>query len=305
MLNLRGVDLNLLTVFEAVYEERNQARAAERLAMTQPAVSNAIARLRLVVKDKLFVSVEKGVQPTAQADMLYGQVHLALGLVREGLGEFRDFQPATTQRKFSLAITYTGGAVFVADLYRGLKREAPNARLSIRALDCADEVPRMLREGQLDLAVDYVYFDDASLVHEVLFESKLVIIARTGHPRLQANLTWEMIQDEEFVSHYEPHSDYVAPEMERSLTALGHRTVIEVPTALALPIVVSQTDLIAVTTERLANMTAGRYALNIFPLPFDGPPIPSYLIWHRARERDSGHIWLREQMKNMVAGVAG
>ena len=130
MLNLRAVDLNLLTVFEAVYEERNQARAAERLAMTQPAVSNAMARLRHVVRDPLFVPASRGVIPTPAAERLYPRVREALSSLREGLAGERGFDPRTTTAAFDLLIGYGGGAVLGPPLCTG-----SNARR--RARGCA------------------------------------------------------------------------------------------------------------------------------------------------------------------------
>ena len=296
-MNLRGVDLNLFTVFAAVYEDRNQARAAERLGMTQPAVSNAMGRLRHVVQDQLFVAGSKGVCPTPRADALYQQVHQALELIREGVEGLREFDPATARQTFAVATPYGGGVLFALRLHSWLKREAPHAMLSIQPLHQPGEIPRLLREGALDLAIDYVRYPEASLVYELLEKEQLVVIARQGHPRLRDSLTVEMLWAEEQVRYFDPHRQGMLPEMERTLGMSGARVAIEVWSALALPMVVNQTDLIAVLTKGIAALCVDRFGLNVFPLPYETPEIPIYLIWHASRDKDPAHRWLRDGVK--------
>src|SRR5262245_42442681 len=109
MLNLRGIDLNLLPVFEAAYEERNLSRAARRLAMTQSAVSHALSRLRSVFRDELFVRQTRGVVPTPTADLIYSKLSHALGTVRESVAERRGFDPRTSTRQFFVCISHPLG----------------------------------------------------------------------------------------------------------------------------------------------------------------------------------------------------
>src|SRR6187431_3020777 len=106
MLNLRSVDLNLLPVFEAAYEEKNLSKAATRLAMTQPAVSRALSRLRHAFKDELFLRHSRGMTPTAKADAIYGRLGEALGLVRSTVVESRGFDPKTSEQRFFIAIPH-------------------------------------------------------------------------------------------------------------------------------------------------------------------------------------------------------
>src|SRR4029450_3465934 len=116
MFNIRSVDLNLLPVFEAVYEERSLSRAAVRLAMTQSAVSHAVTRLRAVFRDELFVRHSRGVLPTATADAIHAKLGDALESVREVVAETRTFQPRTSTRKFFLTITHPLGPMIVLRL---------------------------------------------------------------------------------------------------------------------------------------------------------------------------------------------
>ena len=116
-MNLRRLDLNLLTVFEAVYEEKSQQKASERLYMSQPAISNAISRLRNVLDDRLFVG-NKTIQTTHKADELYLQVSEALNLIRAGMQDNGGFNPETTVRTFSIAISYSSGFILGAPIFR-------------------------------------------------------------------------------------------------------------------------------------------------------------------------------------------
>ena len=109
MLNLRSVDLNLLPVFEAVYEERSLTSAAQRLAMSQPAVSNAVARLRTVFNDELFVRHGRGVHRTSAADAVYAKLHGALGTMRESVSDARGFEPKSSTRSFFLSVSHRSG----------------------------------------------------------------------------------------------------------------------------------------------------------------------------------------------------
>src|SRR5690242_936950 len=119
--NLRAIDLNLLPVFEATYEEGSLSKAATRLAMTQPAVSHALARLRSMLRDDLFVRHSRGVTPTPVADALYARVGEALGLVRAGVDESRGFDPKTSRRRFVVAIPHPLGSMLALSLLERLR----------------------------------------------------------------------------------------------------------------------------------------------------------------------------------------
>src|SRR6185295_5733090 len=126
MVNLRGVDLNLLPVFEAAYEERNLSRAARRLSMTQSAVSHSMTRLRSVFRDELFIRKTKGVEPTRVADVIYGRLRGAMGAVRDAVSETRVFDPAISERNFFIGISHPLGPMIAVRLYERLGSMAPN-----------------------------------------------------------------------------------------------------------------------------------------------------------------------------------
>ena len=153
MFNIRSVDLNLLPILEAVYEERSLSRAAARLAMTQSAVSHAVSRLRLVFRDELFVRHSRGVVPTPATEALYAKLHSALSSVRESITETRGFDPGTSSRRFFLAIPHPLGPWIVQRLQDRLAVVAPNVTVAGSTRSRPIDLDRALREGHTDAAI--------------------------------------------------------------------------------------------------------------------------------------------------------
>ena len=302
MVNLRSVDLNLLTIFEAVYEERSQVRAAQRIGMTQPAISNALARLRLLVGDRLFQGRTKGLVPTGKADALYEQIHSALSLIRAELDARETFDPETTRRRFVVATSVGGGALVGTGLYHRFRALAPDARLTVRSIDPEEEIPELLREQRLDLAVHHSRFDDSLLEQAPLMDLENVVIARRGHPRVRPG-TGSMAEllRERFAMVYEPTGFAAIPSLRPLVETLRERVAVEVPSALLLPFLVAESDLLAIVSLPMARMVSGPHGLFHFPLPRDIPSPPSYLIWHRSLEADPAHAWLRQQVLAVAA----
>ncbi len=178
--NLRQLDLNLLLVFDALMQEQNLSRAAIRLHMSQPAVSNALTRLRQQLGEPLFTRTARGMTPTAQARTLYEPVRQALYLLQIGLGPQADFEP-DTHHLFKLSMNDYGQTVLLPDLLAHIKSRAPNVMLSVQS-DDAGSIPAQLTTGTLDLAIDYLHFDNPELCYEPLHEEHLVVIGRAGHP---------------------------------------------------------------------------------------------------------------------------
>lgn len=297
MVNLRGIDLNLLTIFEVVYEERSQVRAADRLGMTQPAVSNALSRLRHLVGDRLFQGRAKGLVTTAKADDLYSSIHAALDVIRNELGARETFDPATSRRTFVVAIGFGGGALIGLRLFRRLRALAPHIRLVIRVIDPHEEIAGLLREQRLDLALHHARLDDALLEQTRFMTFQAVVMARDGHPRIASAMTSrERLLEEEFVAvHDHAHGLGQNPEMRPILDMLRDRVALEVPNSLLQPLVVSQTDLLAITFRQMAALTVNTYSVKFYTAPFPIPEASNYLIWHPSRRNDQAHRWFRQQ----------
>jgi DNA-binding transcriptional LysR family regulator len=291
-LNLRRLDLNLLTVFEAVYEERSQQKASERLFMSQPAISNAISRLRTLLDDRLFYG-NKIIQATHKADELYPQVHQALSLIRAEILEKNRFDAERSGRNFTIAISYASGFILGSPIYHALSRLAPASKLTIRTIDPQDEIPRLLRDQTIDLAVSHRDFDDQMLVSERCLPFEMVAVVRRDHPRITTQPSIDELEKEHFVAVHD-FSYRVHDSDLRSLMEIAHaRARVEVPTALMLPVILEDSDLLALIPRAHADLMAKHYALTIYRLPIAQRASQTHLIWHRAYEKDPDLVWFR------------
>ncbi|MCG6874484.1 MAG: LysR family transcriptional regulator [Betaproteobacteria bacterium] len=300
-MNLRSVDLNLLTVFDAVYAEGNLSRAARRLAMTQPAVSNALARFRALTRDRLFVRTARGVTPTPLAHRLAEPVRRALELVREGLEGVRAFDPRTSRRRFTLASAFGIEALVGADILNWARRVAPGVMLRGVAVLERERLWPDLRDGIIDLAADFIPPRDDRFASERVMQAEAVAIARKGHPRIGSRLTLSRYLDEEHVVLTRGNPADARLEGAEALLALDRKVLLEVPSSLAIALVVSQSDLVGVLGRRLAEMLAPQLGLKILPMPIKLPLFPAYLVWHHSRDADPGHQWLRQGIKDVFA----
>ncbi len=297
-MNLRGIDLNLLTIFEAVYEERSQVRAAQRLGMTQPAISNALSRLRyLAGGDRLFQGRAKGLVTTSKADDWYEGVHAALDVIRGQLADHDAFEPAASHRTFSVNISFGSGSLVGLRLFRRFREAAPNIRLVIRDIDPGDEITRLLRTHRLDLALHHARLNDTLLEQTNFIRFQPVLIARQNHPRIDSALnSAEHLLEEEFVIVHDDSKGLAQNAAMRPIIDMfRHRVMLEVPTVIMLPLVVSQTDLLALTSRQMAEQIAPLFGVRCYELPIPVPVVETYLIWHPSRKNDPAHRWLRQQ----------
>lgn len=292
-LNLRTVDLNLLTVFEAVFSEGNLGRAAQRLAMTQPAVSNALARLRAMTRDPLFVKANRGVAPTPFARRLHGPVREALETIRSGLAGAAEFDPARSRRDFVIATGYGLEVVAGPSLLNWARTRAPGVRISGRLIDQRETVWSDLRDGTVDAAVDVVVPAAKDFVSEHLLDSDVVVIARRGHPRVRERLTLEGYLAERHVVLRPKSAEEMQLAVRRRLHDLDRDVALEVPSTLGLAVVVSECDALGVVGRAIAEKLADRLRLRILPTPIPLPKVGVHLVWHRSRANDAGHRWLR------------
>lgn len=303
--NLRSVDLNLLTVFEAVYEERSQIKASERLAMSQPAISHALNRLRHLTGYRLFMARPKGLEPSPEAAELYIRVHRALDEIREELAKTNEFDPASSERTFVIAMVYGGGSVLGVRLYRRLIEQAPGVRLIIRIIDPSTEIPRLLREQKIDIAIHSVPFDDDALEFTPGLENRYVIMVSAAHPRINEKSSFEDWVQEQFVTVYntEVYSDNDA--VRKLLDIMNHGTVLEVPNAHMLAQSVAETDLLAITPLSMAELFSNHYPVHYYSLPLELPVPPSVMIWHSAMTSNQAHAWFRAQCQAVIDEVNG
>jgi DNA-binding transcriptional LysR family regulator len=298
--NLRGVDLNLLPVFEAVYEERSSSRAAQRLAMTQPAVSHAIGRLRALFNDELFIRHSRGVRPTPVADGIYARLSGALVAVRDAVESTRAFDPASTEREFFVAIAHPLGPLMAVQLRKRLARTAPRSRVAFSTRSRPIDQERGLSEGRIDVAVDWLVPADERFAESVVFEDGVVVMARRGHPALRQRSALQVAKTTG-LALLRPRIDgeHPVPAM-RELLRLPWRDMFEVSELIEVLMVARATDLLAPVPSSMEWLGREAFDLRRVTAIARLAPIPIRLVWHRGRERDPALAFLREELHAAV-----
>ena len=304
-MNFRTLDLNLLRVFDVVMTERSVTRAADRLAMTQPAVSNALRRLREATSEDLFIPSPTGVTPTRQAETLWPSVRAALGGLREAF-EPQAFDPQRDARSFTLAMVDATAAVIVPALVKELA--ASQARVDLRFVPLTTRDPRALLEhGSTDVALGFfpelaaalaAEADQGSMQLERLWGCEYVCVMRHDHPlAADAALTLDAFCAASHlrVSFAGRPRGFVDNALER----LGRerKVMITVNQFHSAASVVRQSDLLTVLPRSFVPATGFQAELAYRALPFELPGIDVTLLWHRRHEHDAGQRWLRDTLK--------
>jgi len=305
MLNLRSVDLNLLPVFEAAYEERSLSRAAVRLSMTQPAVSHALARLRHTFRDDLFVRHSRGMTPTPIADAIYGRLGDALGLVRAAVGESRGFDPRVSQRHFTIAIPHPMGPMLALNLIGAMQSAAPNVTLAFSTRSRPMELERDLVSGRTDLSVDWLALKREGLVDETLFDDRIVFVARKGHPSLRARNTLKALVARWKFVRLRPRVNLDETPLEelRAWTRLNPAIALEVSELLEVLMVVSQSELLGIVPWSLAERARPILGVQVVPgMPRTGA-IPVRMVWRSGSTADPAHKFLREHVRRAARTI--
>lgn len=311
-INFRTLDLNLLKVFDVVMVERNVTRAASRLAMTQPAVSNALRRLREATHEELFLPNPGGVTPTAHAQTLWPTVRASLDSLQEAF-EPQGFDPRTDARSFTLAMADATAALVVPILVRTLQAEQAKVDLRVVPLTTRDPRP-LLEQGQADIALGFfpdaraavaAEGDDSLLRLEALYACEYACVMRAGHPLAQPGaLTLDAYCAAEHlrVSFAGRARGYV----DEALARLGRerRVMITVSNFFTAGAVVHQSDLLTVLPRLFVPATGFAPQLALAELPFDVPGIEVGLLWHRRHEQDTAQRWLRDTLRRAAAQVA-
>ncbi|WP_322005563.1 LysR family transcriptional regulator [Paraburkholderia tropica] len=294
-MSLTKIDLNLFIVFEAVYRTRNLTRAAELLFITQPAVSNALARMRKTFSDQLFVSTSAGMMPTPVSENIIGRVREALQLLDSSTHAGEQFDPATSQRTFRLSMNDLTEALLLPALEEVLQRQAPGIRIE-SYFTTRREVPEALASGAVNLAIDAPLIDDPQLEQQALGQDRYACLLRKEHPFTKKKLT---LDDYLRLGHIHVSSRRQGPGLvDTELNKLGLRRTIQtrVQHYLVAPLIAMRTDL--VLTAPLALLR--RYDARILALPFELPELESHGYWHRSVSGDPAHRWLREQIGRLM-----
>jgi DNA-binding transcriptional LysR family regulator len=302
---LCNFDLNLLVVFDVLLAERNVTHAAQRLGLSQPAVSNALARLREALGDQLLVRTAQGMVPTARALSIQGQLSDALGGIGSVINDDASFDPRTARRAFVIAATDYVQFVLLGKLLASVRALAPGVTLNV--VPPVGQFPwHELGAGGVDLVVGGARLRDVPHVlhRRLIFRDHTVCILRADHPYAAEPLTLQRYLELEHIEALPVGAVGAADEL---LTVQGHtrRVVMTVPNFLIAPFVVTQSDCCFTLAHRIARPLASILPLRIRPLPYDLPEVTIGAFWHERVQHDPAHRWLRKLLVEAGAALDG
>jgi len=298
----KRVDLNLMNVFYAVMAEGSVTRAAQRLSMTQPAVSNSLRRLRHLLRDELFIKVPGGIRPTDKALQIWPELQLALDQIR-ALALPPDFSPAMASLTFNVAITDTLISRVVPALSARFIALAPLSKLHFH-LHSNPGSMSALERGGLDCAVGMFPTVDAELQMEGILADDYVCTFRRGHPTLKVPLSLSTFVGARHVLVKQATWQIGIVDTWLNLEAERREIVLVVNSSAEAIEVVRNTDLVAAVPERFA-LSLPHDDLEIARLPFQHEKILYKLAWHRRTDRDPARSWLRKLVRDVVAETCG
>lgn len=295
-MNVTSLDLNLLRVFDAVLRDRSVTLAARHLGLTQPAVSNALARLRAQFEDTLFVRTPGGMDATPFARELAEPVRQALALLESALAHGPGFDPATATRAFRFYMSDLGQIEFLPPLVERAQRQAPGVRLEAVALEVED-IGDALAAGALDLAVGFLPGLGPPVRRQPLFRDPYVCLMRADHPVGRSLTRKKFLAASHALVSYKGGHRVIEEALERA--GLARRIALRVPHFTVVPMVLERSDLILTLPSKVARVYQRRGNFKSLPPPVPIPAADVAAHWHERFERDPGSRWLREMVMEL------
>jgi DNA-binding transcriptional LysR family regulator len=297
---LGKLDLNLLVVFDAVMAEGSVKKAAERLSMNPPAVSQSLGRLRDAVDADLFIRAGHGLKPTPRASQMWDGVRAALSTIKTSVAGNEAFDPQNQQRTITLDLPSGADALIVPGL-AARTATAPGLRFRISSAR-AFNVLNDLRFGDSWLAFDYRPITEPGYRCEVMTVQEIALMARKGHPALVGGLTKEIYQTLPQVAVSSVRATSVLPVTER-LEELGltREVKLTVPGLLSTITLVAKSDLVCSLPVCSIRLCQAFEDLDLHTLPFVLPKMSLYMIWHERFDTDAAHAWLRQVLREVCA----
>lgn len=297
-MDTRRLDLNLLVTLEALLVEQNVTKAAERLHLSQPAVSAQLSRLRDVFGDPLLIPAQRGMTPTAMALELLEPLRQGLDQVRSTVATHQSFDPVKAKLTVTIACTDYLQAAVVTPVLLTLRQQAPGVRVALRNLDMA-QLEGQLTRGDVDLALMTPQVAPPSLRTRQLFDEHYVLVGRREHPQLREGITVQEFAQLEHVIVSLRGGGFVTP-VDSVLEGLGHRrnVVLSAASFLLVPEIVCQSDLVALVPSRLVHDRGERLVAVRPPFPVEGFAVG--MVWHERSHGHEGQRWIRETVRRVV-----
>ena len=294
------MDLNLFKVFDAVYRASSLTEAAKDLHITQPAVSNALARLREHFDDPLFVRRGRSIAPTPLADSIAADISNSLISLQESLHRGQQFDPATSKRRFIISMGDPMEFVALPSLISQLQEHAPGIRLQSQRL-VRDQLSRQLISGELSMAVDIPQAVDPSIQQQFLFKDDLWVMMRQDHPLAGQALSLKSYLQALHISVSGRSRGSVIEDAALNRKGLNRNIILRGQSYYSASHIVAESDLLLTLPRHLALRFAQFLPLTIHPLPLKLPALEMQMYWHRSANNDTAHQWLRERIQEIIA----
>lgn len=297
-MNLVNIDFNLLKMLDALITERNVTRAGERLGRTQPAMSNALQRLRQLLRDQLLVREPGGFALTPRAESIQQPLREAIALFESCLDEKNAFDPARASGVFRLSVPDRLSLVVVPPLLERLQKQAPNMELQVLTADRKPAL-ELLKQDSTDLALGWLDQKPDYLSAEFMLSENLFCVFRPGHPILKRGTKYNIATVLSF-----PHV-IVSATGERTaifddlllLHSLRRHALVSVTNFTSVPYLLTHSNMIGVFTKLASDVFENTFRLKKRPVPINVGKISTQMVWHSRHDRDQKHVWLRSQIK--------
>jgi DNA-binding transcriptional LysR family regulator len=291
-MELSDIDLNQLVLFQQLVVERSVSKVADKLGLTQPAVSNTLAKLRRQFGDDLFVRTPKGMMPTPLAEQLAEPIGHALDMIHSGLNQHSRFDPAQDKRAVTIGMTDIGEIVFLPELVERLRQAAPGMSLST-VRTTASNLREDMEAGKVDLAIGPLPQLKAGFFQRRLFRQRYVCLFRKGHPLDRKRLSLEDFKAAEHLIVVSAGTGHGKVDDLILRAGVERRVRLTVPHFVSVGHILRRSDMMATVTERLAQSLAEPFDLCFLPHPVALPEVAINVFWHAKVHRSPAHLWLR------------
>ena len=289
-MKISSFDLNLFVILNAIYTEGSLTKAAEVVGITQPAVSNALSRLREKFNDDLFVRTGSGMVPTQKTENMILDVQSALTLIQKSVNEPDTFEPKTSERNFKLSLGDVSEGRVLPFIMKEIYKDAPNVSVGSFAYPRSDQV-HALSTNNLDFVVDPIIPATDEVDSTKVFEDDFVVMHREDHDISKfKNVTIDNILDLKHlhVSGRKRGLHLIDVELEK--IGFKRNVSLRCQHFLIAPSIINSTDLVLMGTRSFAK----RNNLAFVEIPIEIPSMEYFLIWHKSDEGDGGHIWMKD-----------
>ncbi len=301
-MNLRDIDLNLLSVFEAIYLEENISRAADKLGISQPAMSNALKRLRDSLNDPLFVRSSGSMLPTPRAEELAEPIRSALHLIQGSLEKQPEFDYRSATQTFGIAMSDYSEAIILPLLLQWLEKTASGIKIRVYPIE-GGNLTKALTKGKIDLAIGRIPFLEEGFRAQRLFGESFVCLVRNKHTEIKERITKQHFKKYPYITITPRNSQKTYIEKCMDKEAMESRNIIQTPNTLSMPYMVAETDYIAICPVRIAKKYAETLDLKMLDLPFECNSTTINQFWHERFQQHANHKWLRKTVYDLCQRI--